>query len=112
MIKQIGTLNIEIERRKIKNINIYVKPPNGDVLVTVPMRVSDEEVFRFLKKKEEWILKNHEKVKNRQNSSQQEITHPFLKEKMAWGLAPYVQALLLARYLRGDMDEYPPFLWK
>ena len=69
MIKQIGTLNIEIERRKIKNINIYVKPPNGDVLVTVPMRVSDEEVFRFLKKKEEWILKNHEKVKNRQNSS-------------------------------------------
>ena len=66
MIKQIGTLNIEIERRKIKNINIYVKPPNGDVLVTVPMRVSDEEVFRFLKKKEEWILKNHEKVKNRQ----------------------------------------------
>ena len=53
MIKQIGTLNIEIERRKIKNINIYVKPPNGDVLVTVPMRVSDEEVFRFLKKKED-----------------------------------------------------------
>ena len=59
MIKQIGTLNIEIERRKIKNINIYVKPPNGDVLVTVPMRVSNEEVFRFLKKKEDWILKNH-----------------------------------------------------
>lgn len=52
MIKQIGTLNIEIERRKIKNINIYVKPPNGDVLVTVPMRVSNEEVFRFhLRKK-------------------------------------------------------------
>ena len=68
MIKQIGTLNIEIERRKIKNINIYVKPPNGDVLVTVPMRVSNEEVFRFLKKKEDWILKNHKKVKNRQNS--------------------------------------------
>ena len=75
MIKQIGTLNIEIERRKIKNINIYVKPPNGDVLVTVPMRVSDEEVFRFLKKKEEWILKNHEKVKNRQNSSPDAALH-------------------------------------
>ena len=74
MIKQIGTLNIEIERRKIKNINIYVKPPNGDVLVTVPMRVSNEEVFRFLKKKEEWILKNHEKVKNRQNSSNHKIS--------------------------------------
>ena len=33
-------------------------------------------------------------------------------EKVPWGLVPYVQALLLARYLRGDLDEYPPFLWK
>lgn len=40
------------------------------------------------------------------------ITHPFLEEKMPWGLVPYVQSLLLARYLRGDLDEYPPFLWK
>ena len=41
-----------------------------------------------------------------------QITHPFLKEKISWGLLPYVQALLLARYLRGDLDDYPPFLWK
>ena len=47
-----------------------------------------------------------------QNRKKDEITHPFLKEKLAWGLAPYVQALLLARYLRGDLGEYPPFLWK
>ena len=40
------------------------------------------------------------------------ITHPFLKEKMPWGLVPHVQALLLARYLRGDLDGYPVFLWK
>lgn len=40
------------------------------------------------------------------------ITHPFLEEKVPWGLVPYVQALLLARYLRGDLDDYPPFLWK
>ena len=31
---------------------------------------------------------------------------------MSWGMIPYVQALLLARYIRGDMDDYPPFLWK
>lgn len=43
---------------------------------------------------------------------QVKITHPFLKEKLEWGLVPYVQALLLARYLRGDLDGYPPFLWK
>lgn len=40
------------------------------------------------------------------------IKHPFLQEKLAWGLIPYVQALLLARFLRGDLEEYPAFLWK
>jgi len=40
------------------------------------------------------------------------ITHPYTKEKMHWGLVPYMQAMLLARYLRGDLDGYPPFLWK
>lgn len=40
------------------------------------------------------------------------ITHPYLGEKIPWGLVPYVQALLLARYIRGDTDAYPPFLWK
>ena len=40
------------------------------------------------------------------------LTHPFLREKVSWGLVPYLQALLLARHLRGDLDAYPPFLWK
>lgn len=40
------------------------------------------------------------------------ITHPYLEEKIPWGMVPYTQALLLARYLRGDLDDYPPFLWK
>lgn len=43
---------------------------------------------------------------------QQTIQHPFLGEKIAWGLVPYAQALLLARTLRGDLDAYPPFFWK
>jgi len=47
-----------------------------------------------------------------QNKKQEKITHPYLGEKISWGLVPHVQALLLARYLRGDLDEYPPFLWK
>lgn len=47
-----------------------------------------------------------------QKRKQESLTHPYLKEKMAWGLVPYAQAMLLARYLRGDLDAYPPFLWK
>ena len=40
-----------------------------------------------------------------------EIVHPFLKERVPFGLIPYVQALLLSRFLRGDLDAYPPFFW-
>lgn len=47
-----------------------------------------------------------------QNKKKEIITHPFLKEKVEWGMVPYVQAMLLARYLRGDLDGYPVFLWK
>jgi CRISPR-associated protein Cas1 len=47
-----------------------------------------------------------------QEKKREELTHPFLGEKLPWGLVPYVQALLLARYLRGDLDAYPPFIWK
>ncbi len=47
-----------------------------------------------------------------QKRKQDEIVHPFLQEKMQVGLLFYAQALLLARFLRGDLDGYPPFLWK
>lgn len=47
-----------------------------------------------------------------QERKKEKIEHPYLKEVITWGLVPYVQALLLARYIRGDLDEYPPFLWK
>ena len=47
-----------------------------------------------------------------QERKREEIKHPYLEEKLPWGLVPYVQALLLARYIREDLDAYPPFLWK
>lgn len=62
------------------------------------VRMRDEGRRKFLK---QW-----------QERRQETITHPYLEEKLPWGLVPYVQALLLARYLRGDLDGYPPFLWK
>jgi CRISPR-associated protein Cas1 len=47
-----------------------------------------------------------------QDRKRDAITHPYLQEKIYWGLVPYVQALLLARHLRGDLDGYPTFFWK
>lgn len=47
-----------------------------------------------------------------QKRKQEEITHPTLNQKMPFGLVPHVQARLLARVLRGDMDAYVPFLYR
>lgn len=47
-----------------------------------------------------------------QKRKQDAIQHPFLGEKMALGLFFYTQALLLARFLRGDLDGYPPVIWR
>ena len=47
-----------------------------------------------------------------QNRKRELIVHPYLNEKMPVGLLPYVQAMLLARYVRNDIDDYPVFLFK
>lgn len=47
-----------------------------------------------------------------QERKQDTITHPFLQEKMSLGLVPFIQARLLARAIRSDLDGYPPFIWR
>ena len=47
-----------------------------------------------------------------QKRKQEEIMHPFINETVPVGMLFFVQALLLARYLRGDIDGYPVFLWR
>ncbi|KGA98990.1 CRISPR-associated protein Cas1 [Alkalihalobacillus alcalophilus ATCC 27647 = CGMCC 1.3604] len=78
--------------KKALNKDDFFKKENGAVIMT------EEARKKFLTA---W-----------QNKKQEKITHPFLGEKITWGLVPHAQALLLARFLRGDLDEYPPFLWK
>lgn len=78
--------------QKVLNAKHFEKQENGAVLLT------EEGRRAFLNA---WQQKKREV-----------ITHPFLKEKLCWGLVPYVQALLLARTLRGDLEVYPPFFWK
>ena len=47
-----------------------------------------------------------------QKRKKEEITHPYLQEKIIYGLIPHKQAMLLSRTLREDIEEYPPFLWR
>lgn len=78
--------------------NRMVKPEDFQIQDSGAVIMTDEGRRAFLKG---W-----------QEKKKEDLTHPYLGEKMSWGMIPYVQALLLARYLRGDLDAYPPFLWK
>lgn len=78
--------------------NRVMAPGDFEKLESGAVRMRDEARRKFLKA---W-----------QEKKQEVITHPYLEEKIPWGLVPYVQSLLLARCLRGDLDAYPPFLWK
>lgn len=84
------------------------------VLSLINKRVVSSE--DFLRKENGAIIMREESrkrfLKAWQEKKQEKITHPYLGEKISWGLVPYAQALLLARYIRNDLDEYPPFLWK
>lgn len=51
-------------------------------------------------------------LKHWQERKQEKIVHPYLNESIPWGLVPHAQAMLLARTIRGDLEEYPPFFWK
>lgn len=70
----------------------FLKKENGSVILT------DDSRREFISK---WESRKAET-----------ITHPILNEKVEWGLLPYVQASLLAKFVRNDIDAYPPFLWK
>ena len=83
---------LSLINRKMITGKEFKKQENGAV------RMDDEARKRVLV---EW-----------QNRKKEVITHPYLQEKVEWGMVPYVQAMLLARYLRGDLDGYPVFLWK
>jgi CRISP-associated protein Cas1 len=92
-----------------------LRPVFADRLALSLVNRSQVKGQGFVKKESGGVLMDEETRKKVlvawQDRKKQEITHPFLDEKIPVGLVPYVQALLLARYIRGDLDAYPPFFW-
>jgi CRISP-associated protein Cas1 len=80
-----------INREQVRK-NKFIKMENGAVVIKDDTRKA--------------IIASYQKRK------QEQIIHPFIKEKVNVGMLFYIQALLLARYLRGDLDGYPVFIWK
>ena len=84
------------------------------VLTLINNRVLTPEMFEERENGATWLTDAGRKavVGAWQERKRDTLSHPYLGEKIYWGLVPYVQSLLLARYLRGDLEEYPAFLWK
>ncbi|MCX7771977.1 MAG: type I-C CRISPR-associated endonuclease Cas1c [Clostridia bacterium] len=83
---------LSLINKKVIQANGFIKKENGAIIM-------DDETRKTV-------------LSHWQSRKQETITHPYLQEKIEWGLVPHVQALLLARHIRGDLDQYPPFLWK
>lgn len=84
------------------------------VLTLINNRVVNKDDFEFRENGAVYLTDSGRKsfLTHWQERKKAELTHPYLREKIPWGLVPYVQALLLTRTLRDDLEEYPPFLWK
>lgn len=93
-----------------------LRPVLADRFILTLINTKAIQATHFEKQKDNAVFLNDDGRKVFFNAWQKHkretIKHPYLKEKIEWGLVPYVQALLLARTIRGDMDEYPPFFWK
>lgn len=55
-------LEIFLTRKNIKNIYLKVCPPNGKINLSIPLTISDKEIYNFISKKKEWIRKNKVKI--------------------------------------------------
>ena len=76
-------LRIILERRNIKNMNLYVKPPDGRILVTIPRRMSEAKALEFVRMREDWIRKAQEKVRKKAEQTASQESLPFTQEEIA-----------------------------
>lgn len=92
------------------------RPYIADRLVLTLINRMQVNAKGFVNRNESGILMDNDTRKEVltawQKRKQEEIQHPFLQESIPVGLLPYTQALLMARYIRGDMDNYPVFVMK
>lgn len=84
------------------------------VLTLLNLQIIGENDFEKQISGAVWLNEDgRKKVLSRwQEKKRSDIVHPYLKQKIPLGLLPYVQSNLLAKYVRGDVDEYPAFLLK
>lgn len=114
----VGFLHVERPGRQSLALDMMeeFRPFLADRLVLSMINLKQISGSGFLKQPSGGVLMDDatrkEVITAWQKRKQEEILHPFLGERIQIGLLPYAQALLMARYLRGDIDAYPVFLNK
>ncbi len=115
---QVGFLHSDRPGRPSLALDLMeeLRPYMGDRFVLTLVNNGQVSPQDFLQKETGAVLMDEETRRRLlaewQKRKREEVIHPFLEEKVSIGLIPYAQALLLARHLRGDMDDYPPFLMR
>ncbi len=99
-------LDIMEEFRPMLADRIALSLINRQQIKTNNFTITETGAVRMDDKAKRTLLATYQKRK------QEEIKHPFLGETVQIGLLPFIQALLLARHIRGDLDGYPAFIWK
>lgn len=89
MILNISGIPIEVCRKEIKNMHLYVKPPNGNVMVSAPFSMSDEAIERFVRTKTSWIKKQVAKFNDQPRQSEREYVSG--ETLYVWGKQYYLQ---------------------
>ena len=82
-------ISIEVYKKDIKNLHLYVKPPNGNVMVSAPLAMSDEAIERFIRTKISWIKKQVAKFGNQRRQSAREYVSG--ETLYVWGKQYYLQ---------------------
>lgn len=82
-IIELNGLEVELQRKKIKNMYLRVLPPNGRILITAPLRMSEGEIKCFVLSKMDWILTQYHKVRQREEN--REIVYESGDRILLWG---------------------------
>ena len=82
-ILKIDNITITLERKNIKNMYLCILPPNGEVKVSAPLFISDDDIANFIKSKKDWILKKQKYIE--ENDIKSPLKYNNGEKHYLWG---------------------------
>ena len=107
----VSGIPVTVEYRRVKNINLYIMPPDGQVLVTAPKRIPMDTICGFVEKKSGWIEKNRVRIQEASRQKETEVQRVLSpKQRKAPGM--YTKHRLPFFCIKPDLFlQTPLLLW-